>query len=252
MMEKTGKFLDGSSEKVTALYCWENLYISEVINRNKEEFILIQISDFPMIAFRANLPDEKGEFNLVSLEYLGGNLARGWIEFTIAVLGTGKFTAEDSAAIFFINGEIEQVQITDGSIQRYETRITGEEALTALRNRQERVVFLANWMKTLESPDYQDINFASYWKPILFPELVSQKKKPDGWSREGDIFQRAESIRWNTSYTERVFPEELHNIRNSGTLLRDWEESLSWIYIQYEWDNIMELLSAQTGLIKIK
>jgi hypothetical protein len=92
----------------------------------------------------------------------------------------------------------------------------------------------------------QDRNtFEQFWKPILFPELISRKKQPVGWQREGDQWKKAEDIRWNISYTERTFPELLRNIRNSGTMLRDWEEALDWIYLEYEWENIMELLSKE-------
>jgi len=75
--------------------------------------------------------------------------------------------------------------------------------------------------------------------------MVSKKQKPEAWQQEGDIFEKADDIRWNTGYTERVFSEELWPVRNSGTLLRDWEEAIFWLYLEYEWDSITEKLSRE-------
>jgi hypothetical protein len=108
-------------------------------------------------------------------------------------------------------------------------------------------------MITLDNPKGQTIkDFEKYWKPVFFPELVSGRNKPANWRQDGDIFHRAESINWNTGYTERIFPEELWPVRNSGTLLRDWEEALLWIYLEYEWDNIIKLFSQPIIFQKIR
>jgi len=159
----------------------------------------------------------------------------------------------DTYATLSVQNEIDPVQISAARIHRYDTRITRDEALTSLRNRRERIISLCEWMNAQYVPiEINESNFESYWKPILFPEIVSKKKRPDNWLLEGDKRVRAEDIRWNTGYTERVFPEELWNVRNSGTLLRDWEEALSWIYLEYKWDNIKEILSREITLKKIK
>jgi hypothetical protein len=109
-------------------------------------------------------------------------------------------------------------------------------------------------MSSLEYAPYRQTidDFEKYWKPLLFPEIVSKKKKPSGWLQEGDQFIRAEDIKWNTSYTERIFPEVLRPVRDSGTLLSDWEEALHWIYLEYEWERIAGILSREIVLQKIK
>jgi hypothetical protein len=76
-------------------------------------------------------------------------------------------------------------------------------------------------------------------------------KKPGGWRQENDRFVRADSINWNRSYTERAFPEELWEYRNSGALLRDWEEAAAWIYVEYAWDSIIASFN-EIKLEKIK
>ena len=252
--EKAGQFLDGSSEKVIELYRSESdIKISKVRNRNSVSSLLIEIEDFSMIRFRASLPNDEGNIYLTSLEYLSGNV-QGWNEFYLDILGTGSFTANEQI-LFTITEKIEPVQISSGRIQRIDTRIVGDEALTALRNRYERIAALTAWMASVDTKTQEKQTlkkFTNYWKPILFPELVSGNKRPALWHQEGDVFLRAEDIRWNTGYTERLLPQELRAIRDSGTLLRDWEEAISWIYMQYEWDSIMELLSQKIILQKIK
>jgi len=250
VMEKAGQALDGSAftEKRIALYQGYGTEVNLVQNKAGEKSVIITLNKFPMMKLRGTSPNENGEFFLTSLEYLGGN-THGWNEYTMDMSGEGElFLAE--TATFFIDREIEPVQISAGRIHRYDTRIVGSDALTSLRNRRERIVSTVEWMASMEgAPSGQSIdNFEKYWKPLLFPEMVSKKTRPDGWSHEGDLFQSAEDISWNVSYTERVFPEELRQVRNSGTLLRDWEEALSWIYLEYEWENIKEMLSRRINL----
>jgi hypothetical protein len=259
--EKTGRVLDGSAKKKkrTALYRAEkkegsaaDIDIMLVQNKTGENSIIIVLHAFPMMKLRGSYPDENGEFYLTSLEYLSGNV-NGWNEYTLDLSGKGVLSLGNNA-VLSINEEIEPLQISAGRIRRHDTRIAGTDALTSLNNRRERILALAEWLNTPENntpqPSLKD--FETYWKPVLFPEIVSKNKQPALWRQEGDQWIEAEDIRWNTSYTERVFSDELKPIRNSGTLLRDWEEALAWIYIECEWSQITELLSQEISLRKIE
>jgi hypothetical protein len=82
--------------------------------------------------------------------------------------------------------------------------------------------------------------------------MARKKSRPENWQREGDLWEKAEDIRWNTSYTRRILPEALWGIRNSGTLLRDWEEALEWIYTECYWTSITEMLAKETVLEKTR
>jgi hypothetical protein len=260
LIDKAGRAADGSafSEKKTARYravkkegAAADIEITEVQDKAGQRSVIIQLNDYPMMKLRGSYPDEKGEFYLTALEYLGGS-AHGWNEYTMDMAGTGSLTLGETA-VLTIDDEIEQVQISGGRIQRFDTRIVGSEALTNLRNRRERVAATVEWMASLNGPKGQSLeNFDQYYKPLLFPEMAKRKHRPKGWLQEGDVRVKAEDIRWNTGYTDRVFPEELKNVRNSGTLFRDWEDALSWIYLEYEWENIKELLSRQIILQRIK
>ena len=253
LMERTGRIFDGSAfaEKTITHFIADNIEISVVENRDAEQSIIIILNNFPMMKLRASLPDENNSFFLTSLEYLAGN-THGWNEFTLLLVGDGRLSLGETAILEGLN-EIEPIQITAGRIHRFDTRITGDEAVTALHNRRERIVVLADWMISLNGPKAQTIRgFNNHWKPIIFPEIVSRRNRPDGWLQDDDILQRDEDINWNTGYTERIFPQELWDVRNSGTLLRDWEEALSLVYLEYNWGNIIELFSNRIIFTKVR
>jgi hypothetical protein len=256
IVEKAGQVLDGTAfaEKKIARYTTpletDKITLFVVEDKAANKSIILIFDNFQMMKLRGSYPDENGVFYLNALEYLGGN-THGWNEFTLELSGTGSLALDETAVLSVT--EIENVEITDGRIHRYDTRITGNDAITSLRNRRERILALVEWMKSLDAPSMENIEiFENYWKPVIFPEMVRKKNKPADWIQEDDVFIKAEDIRWNKGYTERVFPEILRNARNSGTLFRDWEEALYWIYLKYEWDDIIKLLSRQIILTKIK
>jgi hypothetical protein len=259
LVEITGRALDGSAfaEKKIARYQSREkeagMEVLEARNRAGETSLIVTLKHFPAIKFRGTGPDAEGKFWVTALEYLAGNVS-GWNEYSMELSGEGTFTANEAGAVFSLEPELERVQISQGKIRRYDTRITGVEALTNLRNRGQRIDALVEWMEVQERPsDVHDRkSFENYWKPVLFPEICAKRKRPPDWQMDGDIWARAEDIRWNQSYTARLFPEELRPVRDSGTLLRDWEEALEWIYLQYEWETLTEQLSRQTALKRVK
>jgi len=260
MVEKTGQALDGSAftEKQTAVYrtarnAGGTMEIREMRNKAGDSSVVITLEQFPAMKIRAAAPDDQGIFQFMALDYRGGNI-HGWNEYRLDLAGSGNLVLGETTARLSVPDEVHTIGISSGRIRRYDTRITGTDALSSLRNRYERILALAKWLNDHENlPAFNSQKtFEEYWKPVLFPETVSKKKRPADWRQENDQWVRAEYIRWNTGYTERVFPEMLWTIRNSGTMLRDWEEAAEWIYIEYEWDRIWELLARETLLDKKK
>ena len=262
MMEKAGRTLDGSAseEKRVAMYRAEKkegtaaeIELWEVQNKTGNRSVVIMLNQFPSMKLRGSFPNDGGEFYFTSLDYLAGNY-HGWNEYRMDLFGTGKLIMGNDTVVLTVSEGITAVQISSGRIQRYDTRLTGNEALARLRDRRERISALTEWMRQLENaPKGLDRDtFETYWKPVLFPELVSKKKQPKEWKQENDQWARTDDMRWNKSYTSRVFPELLWEIRNTGTMLRDWEEALPWIYIDYEWETILKLLAQEIILQKKK
>jgi hypothetical protein len=252
LVEKTGRALDGSAftGKKTAVYraakkegSTADMEVAVIQNKDGERSVVITLEQFPAMKINGTMPNDQGEFSLTSFDYLGGGF-HGWNEYRLDLHGTGNLGLWQNTAILSVHPGIETLQISSARIRRYDTRITGTEALTGLRNRRERILALAEWINSQNAPPQSSLkDFEAYWKPVLFPEAVSKRKRPEGWQLEGDRWNRAEDLRWNTGYTERAFPELLRGIRDSGTMLRDWEEAPDWIYIECEWGRITEFLS---------
>jgi hypothetical protein len=254
VMEKAGQILDRSAfaGKKIAVYRaqqdGENMEIALV--QGDGLFYSVTFAKFPEMKLNTGTPDGNNII-LESMDFLASN-RHGWNEFRLGFTGAGTFVLNGDTAILSIPW-MEAVQISSGRIHRYDTRITGTEAVTALNNRRERIVSLCRWMKGDEPPENISLkDFEKLWKPVLFPELVSKNKRPAQWSAETDEWERAEDINWNIGYTARTFPEELRMVRNSGTMLRDWEEALAWIYFEYEWENTAAVLSGETVFKRIK
>jgi hypothetical protein len=266
LAEAVGRLLDGSAfaEKILAVYREEperGTRVDRLRDRAGQEFIAIRVDSVPNLRIRGSLPDGEGDFFVTSLDFLSPNL-KGWNEFTLELSGSGSFVEADSGggfqtAVLQLGTPLETLDISEGKIRRGSAGLNGAQALTALRNRRERITVLAQWMKEQSGlPAFPDqAAFEAYWKPLLFPELSKPGDRPAAWARaNADSGERVlgEDIRWSIAYTEALFPEDLWPVRNSGTLLRDWEEAAAWIHLEFEWDTIVKFLSGKIKLAKIK
>ncbi|GHV87892.1 hypothetical protein AGMMS50267_02520 [Spirochaetia bacterium] len=263
LTEKTGQLMDGSAfaEKTIEVYRTGKNGDSAALVRKKDgsEFLSLSFTLMPTLKWYGTIPNEDGEFHLTTYTFFSSSES-GWNEFTMDIIGSGTFVKDGENAVLTLNKPVEPIQITEGKILRNTTRITGEQALTALRNRHERITALTEWMhEWLETQEpersfflIEQKDFEDYWQPILLPETLPAKKRPADWTTNGVEWVRGEDIKWNRTYTEALLPEELRPLRDSGTLLRDWEEAADWIYYQFSWDHIMESLPGEFRLEKIK
>jgi hypothetical protein len=214
--------------------------------KDGESFIEITNSQWPGLALRGSVPGTDGSFHLTGAHILSPH-ASGWNEFNYELLGSGIFSSGQGATgVLQIEETPERVQISSGRIRLKSRRLTGNTALVPLRNRRERILALTGWMAEWQASTgasaYFDNQkeFEKYWKSLLFPELVSEKKQPQNYSSMKNAgWNRADSVKWNLAYTESLLPEALWEFRNSGALLRDWEEALPWIFMEYSWDTII-------------
>jgi hypothetical protein len=267
LTETSGRILDGSAfqEKILAEYrtnSGSGVRLDQVRKKDGAAFIVIRPDSWPNLRINGSFPDAEGNFYLNSLYFLCPSFA-GWNEFTMELSGSGSFISDgNKGAVFRLKKPLEALDIKDGKIRRGNTRITGAQALTSLHNRRERIASLVQWMGTQPGlPEFANLDeFESHWNPILLPETVKARKRPDPWKETEAVWvysgsaagSSGEDIKWNNVYTEKVFPEELWPVRNSGTLLRDWEEASGWIYFEFEWEHIIEALTRTMNLKKVK
>jgi hypothetical protein len=270
MMQKGGEALEGKAftAKPTGLYSSGGektegkIELKEIRSKDGESFIEITNSQWPGLTLRGSAPDADGDFQLTEARILSTHVS-GWNELNYELLGSGNFSSgQETGGVLRIDETPERVQISSGKIRLKSRRLTGNTALVALRNRRERILSLTEWMgewqeKTGNSTYFDNQKeFDEYWKSLLFPELVSEKKRPQNYStindnavnaNAGDTeWNRADGVKWNLTYTKSIFPEALWEFRDSGALLRDWEEALPWIFMEYSWEAIISTFNNQT------
>ncbi|MDR2601066.1 MAG: hypothetical protein LBC53_01235 [Spirochaetaceae bacterium] len=288
--EAAGRFFDGSafSEKPasTAILA-SNPKTSIVFVEKKEKPPSLRITnkDFPGLTLYAQAPDEKGRFMFTEVLLTSAHFG-GWNEVRYAVYGTAVYQAGDadgkSASLVF-ETPLEITGINAGRVKRGQERLSGDRGLQEAKNREERIEALVNWMassygvfKKPPADGGEDASgsaeaangfvnaalFEAYWRPVLMPEICKPSSRPDAYNQTiteakeaGVKIERklAEDVSWNVNYTKRLFPEYMHNFRNSGALLRDWEEAANWIYIKYLWEKIPSIFAPpETGAAKNK
>ena len=223
IVQFTGELLDGRafSEKSLSVYrsvSGPRTELRDVLLNNGEKEIVITSRAYPGLKLRGRRMANNALF-FTQAEFVSYHI-HGWNEFTLELSGTGNFYESGSLAILNMPITPEGIVISGGKIRYKESRIGGDTALARLRNRQDRILALTEWMAQFETPVFlSQKEFENYWKALIFPELVSKNKR-------------------TANYQHYILPDDLFELKNSGTLLRDWEESLSWIYLEYTWDGI--------------
>jgi len=277
LTEKTGQVLEGTvfKEKTLERYATagKELALRRVRYRKDGEGWVLELKAWPTLKFHFNEisggnsgtgnDTGNGSFIPVSCSFQGSALS-GWNEFTLDLAGEITITKTGENDLLTALGSIETIDISGGRIRRGDARLSGSEALAALRSRRERIEALTEWMRGYiesagEPPDFSRQKdgqkaFEKYWKPVLLPEICSAGKRPDLYKHnlEGAQWVKAEDVRWNTSYTAVIFPEDLRILRDSGSVLRDWEEAASWIYLTYEWDAIIQIITRENHFFRTK
>jgi hypothetical protein len=210
-----------------------NSFEAAGVNAGAEE-IVFAVPDIPYVTFYGTVPDKNGAFVLTRAHFLAGNYG-GWNEFDVAASGGGRaLLFSDGGVLFSVLNKITLYKIVNGKIRRDNTRLTGERATSELSNRNERINFLVNWMKTSSSlgvPEFKDQDeFEKFWSSILFTR------------------------RWNTIEADGkvTIPQELRDMRENGALEADWNEASSWIYLYYDWNKITSVLNREAVLKRIK
>jgi hypothetical protein len=249
MVQSAGEFLEGGAfdEKTISLYRSKKRPRSElriVLLKNSTREIIISSDAYPNIRIRGSIRPGGGIFTVTRLEFVSSHI-QGWSEFTMELIGEGNFQWNNENGTLTFPNQIETLEISSGRIRYKDTRIAGSEALTSLRNRRERILALVEWMdiRIPKQSFASQRRFEQYWKSLIFPELEPRNKRPPEYTEVGAEWTRANDIMWNVNYTKQLFPEELWELRNSGSLLRDWEESISWIYFEYAKDYIFDFFN---------
>ena len=187
------------------------------------------------------------------------NWANGWTEARLSA--TGKLLLSQNGQGWSIS-VVQPPQLGDpaaASMRYFDDYLDGEHALEEFTHRWDRILAVVAVLKQKLHERWFEYTVAP-WKPgrpseassfeeatrkFLFPEVYGYSEPP---SRDSQSV-RAEAINWNVDYTAANFPENLRAIRNSGTMLRDFEECLGLWRLAYCLD---ELWSHRIGEVSFK
>jgi len=174
------------------------------------------------------------------------NWSDGWSEAMIVASGTLslELAAPEKPARGWTVTVIEGLKLEYASTAmiRYRDKILyGDQAVEMLNRRIERVKTAGAFLGTsLSGKSFQTLkaerknrradSFEHCAGSILFPELYGY---PEGTAESPKLKEnraRGEGLTWDTGYSEEHLDPALKDVRNSGTLYRDWEESAELFY----------------------
>lgn len=167
------------------------------------------------------------------------NYDDGWSWFDMPVSGRVAVEKTDEELRLKSDSGIERLPAHRARLRAGSRIMSGDRAMDALKNRQERIAALAEFMhgKKETANNLTLPEFKSVWQSFLFPETVQAKKRGEEWKNltAKTKFSRAEEYSWNEEYSYAVFPENMRELRQTGALWRDWIEAGPWIYAEYNW-----------------
>lgn len=222
----------------------EGLVVAKV---DKKDYGTIYISGI------VNSAGSGSKFEVVSL-YWFNNWAEGWSEVRFAASGSLDISGDEINPQAFIATPIDLIAIEDVKIRYRDTIIEHDTALRQFQGRSDRIqaavdvlrengsLFWAN-EAAITYPRYElrgpqrNEGFVAVVQRFFFPELFGFVE-PYGPSNKEDLV-RSDEYYWDTAYTKNVFPEHFHEVRNSGTIYRDWVESKHYFYFLYMFDEFI-------------
>ncbi|MBN2511035.1 MAG: hypothetical protein JXB03_12195 [Spirochaetales bacterium] len=166
-------------------------------------------------------------FSVTSVNMFG-NWPNGWTHCRYEASGTYTFVESGNGLWVNVTAPLELWEIEKGEIRYFDTYFRGDNGLHKARQRVDRMKELARFLKTdrhfpkvsgsmKKKTAYGD-GFINVQGAFLFPEYYNRKDVSDiGCLERGET--------WDSGYTEKEFPEHLHDLRNSGSLWRDFEEA---------------------------
>ena len=192
-------------------------------------------------------------FKFQSLKYLV-NWPNGWTEGESELTGELLFVKEENAFRLKIIENYEIWELLKGEIRYMDEYFRDDrEGRKHVKDRVERVNLVVDFLKQKEFPEFfwhskrNTINGESFKKqtqPFLFPETLDiddliEKNKLSGYTIDKNLTDDIifnNGIFWRKSYTKKAFPENLWDLRDTGSLWRDYEEALDLFFVFYNMD----------------
>jgi hypothetical protein len=187
--------------------------------------------------------DETLKLAFTSLDWFN-NWTNGWTEATFLLEGEASLGKNGTTWTLTITKQPEIIQPSKAEVRYFDQFLNPEQGLAQITRRWDRIRAVAEFLHTkFDSDLFADFNQV---RKFCFPEIYGYATAP----KPNFQVRYAESINWNVDYTKENFSEQLHDIRNSGTMFRDWEESPSLWVFAYTWKNYWAKKTEATIIIK--
>ena len=202
-------------------------------------------------------PDGKGSYALeASSLHWFSNWNDGWTEASFEYscqLTLAQVAADWTLAI--VESPLPGEPMS-ASIRYRDAVLDQQSAIKHFCNRWDRIRATASFLKGREpvavagqnavypafrlKKDKSGISFYARNSKLLFPEIYGYTTVEEKERYRNSKKAVAEDIKWNLAYTEDTFPENLREIRDTGTMFRDWEESAELFYLATWHDEMLE------------
>jgi hypothetical protein len=187
---------------------------------------------------RAERDGEAWKLRIDRMEWFG-NWNEGWTEASFGAEGELSLVPSGEGWAVAVERAPAIGQPEKATIRLYGNYFDGDEALGLLSRRWERIKAAADFVKERfpeAGPGAK--RYGRAVRAFLFPELYGYAKAGAPLPAKGHGVKVGESVRWDSDYSASVFPEELRELRDSGTMLRDFEEGLGLWSLRQRWDRI--------------
>lgn len=170
------------------------------------------------------------------------NWTEGWTEADIAT--TGKLAASEREGGWKVS-PVEPVvaEYSERARIRFQdSRVAGDPGTAAFDRRMNRIRAAAQFL----NEKFQEKSFPEFARggdenafsiaggKTLFPEIYGYPEGTSESPESAETRQRGEGILWDKGYSASEIPENLREVRDTGTLYRDWEETSLLFYYIYE------------------
>ncbi len=211
-------------------------------------------------------------FNINSIKYLS-NWPNGWTQGESEASGIIVLNKDENGWKVNIKENFEIWEVIKGEIRYNDNYYRRESGLKKVKNRMKRINAAVEFLKNQDFVEYPEffghVKFnTAYGKsvkkaiqPFLFPETIgfgklkSKNQLPVNYQiplKQKDDLAIGAGFIWRKSYTDAFFPDYLRELRNTGTLWRDFEEAMHLFYMLFNIDYYFKTVLQDASFIKSK
>ncbi len=170
------------------------------------------------------------KIELLRLDWFN-NWQDGWTEAGFVISGSFDLSQGGAEAQILLTDKPEIDAPIVATIRYYDDYLNGDKALQQFTRRWNRIQAYAEFLRSRFDESWYS-NQGSV-RRFLFPELYGYDQPPSPKHASVTV----DSITWNTDYTKEVFPGNLRALRDSGTMLRDFQESQALWKLAFGWND---------------